>query len=295
MTEINQAPGGASRPNPAEAAPTSGRCAGRRASALALLAALHRAEPAFTVGGLSLLAFMLPTGLAAVVDTRTWFGVDIWLKPLKFQFALAVYLLTLAVYARWLPRRFAATPAYRGFSGIVVVVVSAEATWISLAAAYGTASHFNDSTAVLAGLYHIMLGLAVLLTLATAVFAAAIHFNRELPPAGRAGLVLGLGLVLPLTLVTALTLSANEAHWVGRYDDSAGLPILGWSRVGGDLRVPHFFAVHAMHFVPAFALLSMRLFGPGRRWPVVAFAAAYTSFTAFVFVQALGGRPLVPY
>ena len=172
---------------------------------------------------------------------------------------------------------------YRAYAGIVVAAIAAEIVWISGAAAFGTASHFNESTPAMAALYAVMGMLAVTLTSATAVFAVGIARNRAFRagPAARAALVLGLGLVLPLTLMTAGTLAQNGGHWVGGTpDDALGLPIMGWSRDGGDLRVPHFFATHAMHFVPAFGLVSMRLVGPARRWPVVAFAALYAAFTA---------------
>jgi hypothetical protein len=159
---------------------------------------------------------------------------------------------------------------------------------------YGTASHFNETSPRMAALYAVMGGLAVLLTSATAVYAVAIARNRanRPGPAVRAALVAGLGLVLPLTLITAGTLAQNGGHWVGGTpDDSLGLPVFDWSRDGGDLRVAHFFATHAMHFVPAFGLVSLWLFGRVRRTPVLAFAAIYTVATGLIFVQALAGRP----
>jgi hypothetical protein len=258
------------------------------------LAGFYRREPVFTIAGLAILGLMLPTAAAAVLDERMFQGIDIWEKPLKFQFALAVYLLTLAFYARWLPAGMTARTSYRVYAGVVVTAIAAEVAWISGAAAFGTGSHFNESTPALAALYAVMGMLAVTLTSATAVFAVGIARNRgfRAGPAARAALVLGLGLVLPLTLVTAGTLAQNGGHWVGGTpDDSLGLAVMGWSRDGGDLRVPHFFATHAMHFVPAFGLVSIWLFGPARRWPVVAFAALYAAFTGLVFLQALAARP----
>ena len=269
---------------------------GRVTSIPEALAGLYRSEPIFTIAGLVLLAAMVPTAMAGIVDDRTLHGIDIWLKPLKFHFALTVYLLTLAFYARWLPAGMTARTGYRFYAGAVVAAIAAETLWISGAAAHGVASHFNEATPLMAALYSVMGVLAILLTSATAVYAVAIARNpaAHLPPAGRLALVLGLALVLPLTLVTALTLAQNGGHWVGGVpDDAGGLPLMGWSRDGGDLRVAHFFATHAMHFLPAFGLVSIRLFGPDRRWPVVAFAALYTVATGLVFLQALSGQPFL--
>ena len=38
-----------------------------------------------------MLAAMAPTAFAALVDPRTFLGIDVWIKPFKFEFALAVY------------------------------------------------------------------------------------------------------------------------------------------------------------------------------------------------------------
>ena len=147
-----------------------------------------------------------------------------------------------------------------------------------------------------AAVYSLMGMAAVLLTSASASLAWAIHRHPAgtLSPAVRIGLVWGLGLTLPLTLVTAGTLSGMGSHWVGgTTSDAGGLWPMGWSRDGGDLRVAHFFATHAMHVVPLAALVSARLFGGELKAPVHGVALAYVALVAGTFIQALRGQPFI--
>jgi hypothetical protein len=103
-------------------------------------------------------------------------------------------------------------------------------------------------------------------------------------------------MTLPLTLIVAGYMSSGTGHWVGGdMSDAQGAPLMGWARDGGDLRVAHFFATHAMHFVPAFGLAAAA-FLPGRsaRNAVWLFAALYAGLVALAFAQALAGMPFLP-
>ena len=146
-------------------------------------------------------------------------------------------------------------------------------------------------------IYPLMGIAATLLTTTTTIYAVQIarNPNTGLSPAVKEALVLGLALVLPLTLVTAGTMSGMGTHFIGGSgDDATGMPIMGWSRDGGDLRVAHFFATHALHFIPAFGLVSAVLFGGSRRALVRIFAALFVAFVVLLFAQALSGRPFIP-
>ncbi len=258
------------------------------------LAAWRAGDPAFFATGVLFLAATLPLAAALVVDDRLFLGTDIWLKPLKFAVALSLYAFTLALFSHAFAPGFAARPSYRIFRAVVIVAMWAELLWIAGAAVAGTASHFNTE-GLWAVFYPVAGILATILTSASAVLAWGVARNPRpvLPPALRDGLTLGLALVLPLTLVTAGTLSSNGGHFVGFASDARGLPFLGWSREVGDLRVAHFLATHAMHAVPAFALVSGMVLG-GRRAPIWIFAAAWVGLVAFTFLQALAGRPFLP-
>ena len=249
----------------------------------------------FDLGALLLIA-MLPTAFAALVDPRTFLGINIWDKPLKFEFALVVFLMTLVLFARFIPAATREKRRYRVYVTAVCLAIIAEMVWIAAASALGTASHFN-LTPIGRAIYSAMGAFAIFFTTVTAVFAWHIHRNPAtgLSPVVKDGIVVGLALVLPLTLVTAGTMASMEGHWIGgARTDAGGLALIGWARDGGDLRVAHFFATHAMHFVPVFALVSAAVFGPDNKTPVRLFSGIFIAFVAYAFVEALMGRPFLP-
>jgi hypothetical protein len=261
-----------------------------------LLAKIRSAEPRFFATAILMLLAMAPTSFAAFADSRELLGVDIWLKPLKFEFALLVYLGTLSVFALFIPAEVKAKTWYRLFTRAVSVGAVLEIIWLAGASAIGAASHFNP-TPIGQVLYPLAGITATLISSASTVFAVQIARNPStgLSPAVKEALVLGLALVLPLTLLTAGTMSQMSGHFIGGSpDDAGGFPVMGWSRDGGDLRVAHFFATHALHFVPAFGLVSAALLGRSNVLPVRVFAAAFTAFVLFLFAQALMGMPFLP-
>ena len=261
------------------------------------LAACYRREPLFAATGLLMVALMVPTGLAFLVETRMLQGANLWMKPLKFQASLAVYLFTLAFFAGYLPAGTTARRWYRAFAAIVVACILAEMVWLMGAAANGVASHFNETNPFLAGIYFTMGALAIVLTSATLVYGVLIardHASTLAPPL-RQSLVWGLVLTFALTVVTAGYMASSGGHFVGgERSDFGSLPILGWAREGGDLRVAHFFATHAMHFIPAVGFV-LRRADPARGVMAVRiFAAGYAVFVAWCFAEALMGRPFLP-
>lgn len=259
------------------------------------LSRFWREAPGYTALGLMLTLGLIPLGAAAMIDTRLFQGDPVWLKPAKFHLALAIYVLTLAFYARYLRPPGFATRAWRGYNAVVIAAVIYETLWIGIAAAYGTASHFNADTPAWIVAYAAAGVGAVTLTSASLVMGIAIWRNRDslLPPALRLGLALGLILTFVLTVMVAGYLSSNNGHFVGTPTTGAALPILGWSREVGDLRAPHFFATHALHGVPLAALLAHRLI-PTRAVALTwAAAAAYAALVLGLFAQALMGLPVI--
>lgn len=263
-----------------------------------LLDELYRREPLFTAAGIFMLMLMVPTGLAWLLDDRTFQGVNVWLKPLKFELSIFVYLLSLAFFVKWLPEGTRRKRWYRVYAVAVVAGLIAEMGWIGFASSNGVASHYNE-TSLAWTVAMTMAGVtAVMFTLAAPVYGYQIWRNPDtgLPPAMKAAIVDGLVLTGVLTIVTAGYLGSNGSHFVGDgQTDAGGMPFFGWSRDGGDLRVAHFFATHALQVIPVFGWAATRAGGGQRVLPVRLFALVYTALVAFAFVQALMGQPFLPF
>jgi hypothetical protein len=255
---------------------------------------LFRRHSVFAAAALCMLVVMAPTLFAMALDQRTYLDVNVWIKPLKFEVSLTVYLATLAWFAGWLPQRVRAARWHRIFSIAVVFAVTAEMVWIGGAAVFGVASHFNDSSPLMIAIYRLMGALAVLLTSACMVYGIVILRDRDsrLHPVVQQSVGIGLVATFFLTVLVAGYMAAGDSHFVdGVRSDAGGLAPMGWARDGGDLRVAHFFATHAMHFIPMFGLIASRTF-PARqgRAAVFAFTGLFVALVGYTLVEAMSGR-----
>ncbi len=265
-----------------------------------LAAAEQRTRRALIVGIGLQLALAIPSLIALGLDDRLINDISVWSKPLKFQASLAMMLGTLLLLLPLIEPR---TRAGRGVwlaSLVAVITASGEILYITLQAARGRASHFNDSTPFEAMAYSVMGAGAALLVLSSLVIGIYILLRPS--PTATAGLRLGGGWGLVLgsvaTLFTAFALGSGEiggpGHWVGgAKTDLGGLPLFGWSRTGGDLRVPHFFATHIMQALPILGLAVDR-FAPRFARPGIALGAVLSiAVVGGTFVQAVQGRPFL--
>ena len=250
------------------------------------IATLHGRHSAWTVTSLGFVALMLLTWLMMAWDSRLLNGVSVWLKPLKFSLSLAVFFGTLAWFAPLTGPRFFSTWPGRLLTTMPIAGAVAEMVYITAQAALGEASHYNTSSPFHEAMYGLMGAVAVVLVtccLWLGIVVLSRHGWREPYP-----LAVGIGLFMTFALGGGfgLYLGGQGSHWVGgSATDSDGLPLLRWSRDGGDLRVAHFFGMHAMQIVPLVGFLV-----PHRRdglgWLLTA-ALVYAGLTVFTFTQAL--------
>ena len=90
-------------------------------------------------------------------------------------------------------------------------------------------------------------------------------------------------------------MSTHSGHAVGApLAGDTGLPLFGWLRTTGDLRVAHFLGIHAQQALPLFGALAAAFFASRARPAVIGFSAAYAAVTIAAFVQAELGRAILP-
>ncbi len=269
---------------------------------------LWRGSPPLTAVGLVMLVAAVASLVGVFVDPRVITGAPAWLKPFKFAISTAVYSLTLA----WIFGFLTDWPRVRRVVGWTTAIVFVlEVALIDMQAWRGTISHFNVSTPLNATLFGVM-GVAILLqTLVSVAVAVALwrrrFADRALGWALRLGMTLTIAGALTGPLMTRPTaaqladaragkrMTIAGAHSVGGVDGGPGLPVTGWSREHGDVRVAHFIGLHA---IQALALIAVGL----QRWrrpeavrvrAVLAAAASYASLFLILLWSALQGQSLV--
>jgi hypothetical protein len=263
---------------------------------LLLLAAAMAALVVVSLGGM-------------VSDRRVVTGLPIWDKSLKFALSVLIYSLTwawlldqISVWRRvaW----WAATTAALGLGVEMIVIVTQIIR--------GTTSHFNRTTGLNSELFNTMGASIAAAWLATLVVCAIVFVNPSPDPARtvaiRSGAVVSvIGAALGLLMVPATPNQRDThslirgAHTVGLPDGGPGLPILGWSTAGGDLRVPHFVGMHALQILPLI-VIAMEMLAPRvrqlrsartRSTLIAIAAAAYAAMLTVLTWQALRGQSVV--
>ncbi|MFG1673397.1 hypothetical protein [Micromonospora sp. NPDC049282] len=253
------------------------------------------------VSAMAVLTVVAAVGVVA--DPRVLTGAPAWLKPLKFAISFVIYGVTLAWMLSLLPRR--SRLAERAATVLVAVAVL-EMVIIVAQVLRGTTSHFNTTTGLNAALFDVMGAAILVLFLAQAVLAVVLLRRRTPDRAGGYAVRLGLGVSLLGMLVAFLMVAQRPAgapagisgaHSVGVPDGGPGLPLVGWSTTGGDLRVGHFVGLHALQALPLLAILLDRFLGARldevtRARLVLVGGVAYAALTLLLTWQALRGQPV---
>lgn len=264
-----------------------------------LVSRWYRREP--LLANYTIAVFLLiPLILAAIqFDDRTLNGINIWIKSLKFNIAIVIYLGTLTWYCGWIGARIKSHRVYRLYMHVLCGTLVFMLPWLYGAAILGEPAHYNRTHVVLAPMYALMGIVSVMFTTGTIVIGVLIAISRHpaITAFFRYAVVWSLCVSFVFTVYMASELASLDSHWIGgSQTDLNGLWGLGWSRDGGDLRVAHFFSLHAMQIIPLFAVLKLPD-GLSMRPHLAAavLSLAYCTFLLYVYFQAKNGQPFLPW
>lgn len=265
---------------------------------------------------LAMTGLVVASAIGLAVDDRQILNESVWLKPFKFGIAFVLYGATLA----WLLSKLRKAKRLGWWTGTVFAVTGiVDVGFIAVQAARGTFSHFNDNTDTFnqVGQKVFMSGVLGLFG-ASLVVAIMLLFqrvgDRPLNRAIRVGLGLAVaGMAIAFYLVGSNTsheqvtdayghpVTLAGSHGIGVEPGGPGMPLTHWSTVGGDLRIPHFVGLHAIHFL-LITLLVLHLLAGRIAWlrpervraRLIGVAAfAYAGVMATVTVQAFRGQALI--
>jgi hypothetical protein len=235
-------------------------------------------------GGLCLVGTIVCSILAMTTSMQV-LGINAFIKPAKFFVSIWLFAWTMGWYTGLLTQRRKIII----YSWGVVSAMVIELVIITGQAAMGKMSHFNITTFVNARLFDVMGFAITVLTIWTAYIGYLFFRHRptSIEPAYLWGIRLGI-LLFVVFAFEGFTMAAKLSHTVGAPDGSPGLPVLNWSTRYGDLRIAHFFGMHALQLFPLFGYYIAK-----RPYQVILIAALYGGFVTLLLVQAFSGKPLL--
>jgi len=236
----------------------------------------------------AVMAFACPgTGVHAAVNP--------WIKPIKFATSFSTFLWT--VSPMLLALRI---PGWQSRIAGQAIAFGAIMEMVFLTAQAGRSAYFpGPATFTDTVIFH---GTSAMISIITTVclWMTVLYFfnsrvaieDKTMLAAVRCSLV-----IFMIGNAVGGYMLARGSHTVGAPDGGPGMPFTNWSTVGGDLRIAHFIAIHAIQILPLL-VWAVREFMPAmpkakRNVTLYAATAVLTLAVAGTFVQAAMARPLV--
>ncbi len=212
-------------------------------------------------------------------------NINAFIKPMKFFFSVWAFCWTIG----WLLFELQQPAITNSYSIMVVIVMTIELAIITWQAANGRLSHFNVSKYLYATLFSIM-GIAISVLTFWTLFIGFQFFNLK-NVAISSGYLWGIRLGIILFVIFAFQggiMGARLSHTIGAADGGFGMPVTNWSKQYGDLRVAHFFGIHALQLLP---LAGYYLFkNPSS---IITVSVIYFLLVSCLLIQALKGMPFL--
>ncbi len=257
-----------------------------------LINAIFERNKLLAYAGLICLLVAIILAIYAPFNSKEVLGLNSMIKPIKFCLSIWIYQWTMAYLLFYVNNQ----QRVKWYAYLSVFVMIFELSVIIGQAFLGGLSHFNQ-TASLGGILYALMGvLIVWLTTATLVLTLRFIFQKSYSIAVPFALSIKIGLFLFVVFsFFGGYMSVLNTHNVGGPMGESGLPILNWSTLYGDLRVAHFFGIHALQVIPiAGYFIAEKTTEEGKAKSYVwLIALIYFAFVTALAVQSLMGNPFI--
>jgi len=231
--------------------------------------------------------------IGLTVDDRTLMGINVWIKPLKFSISGGIYILTLG----FLTTRYPFSKRKKNIiTNIVAITLLLEIAIIIYQGARGVQSHYNISNPF-DGILFAAMGILIAINVVIMVLFIfeTIRLKLNTTKTVQWAILLGWIIVVAGSWVGGQMIS-QMGHNVGIADGGAGLPFVNWSTIAGDLRIAHFFGLHAIQAIPLFALWVSKKWNVNIKNQLIIvtiFGLLYAGWIGYTFYQAKQGIALI--
>ncbi|MFD0990772.1 hypothetical protein ACFQ1R_11740 [Mariniflexile jejuense] len=212
-------------------------------------------------------------------------GVSAWAKPFNFFISISIFAFSMALYLDYLDNQKQVTIYCWSF----MIFLSIELLMIAVQAARGRKSHYNIDTPLDRVIFALM-GLSITVILIHTIYITFLFFiQKQFSVSDEMILAIKLSLIIMVIfMLEGYVMISLSKHTIGSEDVTKGIPAFNWSKNYGDLRVAHFFGMHALQIIP---ILTFVLASTKRDVYLIAFL--YFVFVTFTLIQAWQGRPFI--
>jgi hypothetical protein len=252
--------------------------------------AFHRNKLLAQVGAIHLgLALLL--GIYSFFNKELIMGINSMIKPIKFALSIWIYAWTMAILLFYVNDK----RKVRNLSILATITMGYEQFAITFQAFRGQISHFNNSS-IFGGILYAFMGIFIV-ALTFQTLRITLTFIRQSTYTISAPLVLSIQIGLIYFVIFSFFggyISGVNGHTIGAKDGGEGLPLINWNITFGDLRVAHFFGIHALQIIPLFGYWVSRKYESATANKAIwAFSVIYLAYVCFTMIQALMGIPFL--
>ncbi|HET7873081.1 MAG TPA: hypothetical protein VFL42_11260 [Terriglobales bacterium] len=262
-----------------------------------VFANLHSRDRLLSLFGWLLLASVPVFGVLGIMNAGAAHALLPWIKPVKFAVSFATFVWTASLFLGVLR-----IPAWQRRLARHAMVVSIVLEMLALSGQAWRNAAVGSLNPVDYWLQQLTVAMVSVNTVVTVWLLVVFCGKRARIKIADAAQIIAIRLGLIIFLAGNAVggyMLARGSHTVGAADGGPGLPFVNWSTIGGDLRIAHFIAIHAIQIIPVFAWIVWKM-APRpalaqRRWAVIAVSALVALAVGGTFVQAAMGHPFLAF